>query len=78
MKHYPKLTQHGSITRPSNPPHARERVWFLYDDIGRLLDVIAAWDIDYAKAIADHRHGAFGWDSICSQHPRDNALTSTH
>lgn len=72
MKHYPKLSEHGSITRPSIQPAAREVVWFIYDDIGRLIDMIAAWDIEYAKAIADHRHGAYGWDSICHAHPRNN------
>jgi hypothetical protein len=64
MKHYPKLTEHGSITRPSNPPHAPERVWFVYDDIGRLMGVLGAWDVEYAKALADRKYGANNWSAI--------------
>ena len=64
MKHYPKLTEQGSITRPHQPPHARERAYRIYDDIGRWLGTVTAWDIDYAKAMADHHFGPHGWASL--------------
>lgn len=37
MKHYPKLHEHGSVTRPS--PEPQLQVWVVYNDIGQPLAV---------------------------------------
>ncbi len=37
MKHYPKLSPNGSITRPIHEPDVR--VWVVYNDIGQPLAV---------------------------------------